>query len=301
MRHRAYQAPHDFWRVRQLLIETYPLTPVEWNWEIRRWEGWHTHRENPAEVAARHPEIHLWETDAGQLVGVVHPEGRGEVWLEIHPDYRDPLEENMLLWAEAHLPALNDDNRPQLDWFIFEYDTPRLHLAEKHGYQKTPWWGMSRRMRFGNKPLPAVNLAEGYTLRAITTEDSQRVADILNAGFGRTSHTAREFDRFAHESPSFRYDLHLVAETPEGLFASFVGVTYDEANHRGIFEPVCTHPDHVRRGLARALMVEGLHRLKALGAWDAYVGTGDMTAANQLYETMGFTEAYRSYLWRKVF
>ena len=43
------------------------------------------------------------------------------------------------------------------------------------------------------------------------------------------------------------------------------GVTYDEANRRGIFEPVVTHPDHRRRGLARALMLEGMRRARALG------------------------------------
>ena len=47
-------------------------------------------------------------------------------------------------------------------------------------------------------------------------------------------------------------------------------------------------------------MHEGLLRLKALGAVDATVDTGDMEAANALYTSIGFTEAYKGYSWRKV-
>ena len=44
---RPYQGTADFRRVRDLLIETYPLTPPGFNWEIRRWDGWLCHREDP--------------------------------------------------------------------------------------------------------------------------------------------------------------------------------------------------------------------------------------------------------------
>ena len=45
-------------------------------------------------------------------------------------------------------------------------------------------------------------------------------------------------------------------------------------------------------------MVEGLHRLKALDATDVSVDTGDMIPANRLYDSIGFTEAYREQEWR---
>ena len=126
------------------------------------------------------------------------------------------------------------------------------------------------------------------------------MADLLNAAFSRDFHTAAEYHVFVTQSPSFRNDLNLVAEEPDGSFAAHVGITYDGANRRGLYEPVCTHPRHQRRGLARTLMLDGLCRLKALGAADAYVDSGEKVAANCLYDAVGFTEAYRGYLWRKV-
>jgi hypothetical protein len=46
-------------------------------------------------------------------------------------------------------------------------------------------------------------------------------------------------------------------------------------------------------------MLEGFHRLRALGAFDATVDTGDAVPANAFYTAMGFTEAYRGCIWRK--
>jgi ribosomal protein S18 acetylase RimI-like enzyme len=80
-----------------------------------------------------------------------------------------------------------------------------------------------------------------------------------------------------------------------------VSMAYDEINHFGIFEPVCTHPDHRRKGLARSLMFEGMRRLRALGATVVCVETGDAVPANSLYAAVGFEEAYTGYIWRKIF
>jgi ribosomal protein S18 acetylase RimI-like enzyme len=145
-------------------------------------------------------------------------------------------------------------------------------------------------------------VAPGYTLRTTRPEDPaecQRMADLLNAAFGRDFHNAAEYHDFCRLAPSFRQDLDLVAVAPDGSFAAYVGIPYDDVNRRGIFEPVCTHPDHRRLGLAQALMQEGLRRLKALGAVDATVDTGNVLPANQLYDSLGFTEAYRGYAWHK--
>jgi mycothiol synthase len=52
------------------------------------------------------------------------------------------------------------------------------------------------------------------------------------------------------------------------------------------FEPVGTHPAHQRRGLGKAVMFEGLRRLKRMGATLAFVG-GFSPAANALYDSVG--------------
>jgi predicted N-acetyltransferase YhbS len=118
------------------------------------------------------------------------------------------------------------------------------------------------------------------------------MAALLNAAFGRSQHTAAEYMAFMRGSPSFSHDLNLVALAADDSFAAHVGVTYEPINRMAVFEPVCTHPDHLRKGLARSLIYEGMRRLRALGADSACVGSGDAEAANALYRACGFNEEY---------
>jgi predicted N-acetyltransferase YhbS len=299
VRQRPYHHETDFKRVRDFLIATFPLTPVGFNWEIRRWEGWCLYWEQLA--SPPWDQIHLWEDGGGQLVGVAHREGAGEAFLQLHPDYRH-LEAEMMAWAETHLAVPTDDGQQRrLHIFAQEYDVPRQRLLEQRGYEKQPWLGITWAIRVGERPYPTPQVPAKYHIRQTTLDDAQRIADVINAGFERSSHTAAPVSYFMRHSPTFRHDLDLVAEAPDGSFAAYVGVFYDEANKRGIFEPVCTAPAHRRLGLARALMLEGLHRLQNLGVKSAYLDTGDMVPANQLYEAVGFTEAYSGYVWRKLF
>lgn len=294
----------DFWRVQNLLIETYPITALGFNWDIRRWEGKRFYDAIPAWDPDFPPRVRLWEIEEGQLVGVVNPEGTGDAYLQLHPEYRH-LEDEMMAWAEEHLAAPTEDvSRRQLYIEAYEYDELRQQVLEQRCYEKTEHYGFTRRLRFTDQPVARPTIVEGYTLRATRADDSsddQRIADLLNAAFNRDFHNAIEYHNFTKFAPSFRRELDLVAIAPDGSFAAYVGIPYDETNRRGIFEPVCTHPDHRRRGLGKALMLEGLHRLKVRGALDATVGTGSMIPANRLYDSIGFTEKVRAYVWRKVF
>ena len=297
IRERPYRHETDFKKVWNLLVDTYPVTPPGFNWEIRRWEGWCFHNEPQKQHSW--DKIHLWETADGRLVGVVQPEGSGDAYLQLHPDFRF-LEDDLMAWAEANL-AVPEGDKQRLGIFAYGYDLPRQRLLAKRGFEKQSWWAVTWNMRVGKRPFPTPQVPPPYRIRTTTPNDYQRIADALNAGFERDFHTAAELRYFMTNAPSFRHDLDLAAEAPDGSFAAYVGVTYDEANKRGIFEPVCTAPEHRRNGLARALMLEGLHRLQALNAKSACLGTGDMVPANRLYEAVGFTEAYKGYVWRKLF
>ena len=299
---RPYRGDTDFWRIRQLCLDTCPITPVGWNWEIRRWEGQRFHNEDPAPDARWPAWIRLWETASGRLVGVAHPEGRlGEAFVQLHPDFRY-LEAEMVAWCEENLAAPAGEGGARLRMYVHDYDTPRRRLLAERGWAEDEEWGMMRRLRLGRRPVNVPEIPAGYTLRETRPDpaDDQGIADILNAAFGRSLHTAAEFRGFTRHAPSYRRDLDLVAEAAAGGFGAYVGSTWDPANRRGIFEPVCTHPEHRRRGLALTLMREGLCRLQALGATDAYVETGDMGPANGLYDAAGFTEAYRGHIWERL-
>ncbi len=301
---RPYRDDEDFWRVRDLLIETYPITLPDFNWDVRRWDGSRFYNKEPVWGTYWDGRVRLWETQGGRLVGAVHPDGEGMAFLQIHPDYRH-IESEMISWAESHIArAAEGGSQRRLTMFVYEYDTWRRHLLEQRGFEKTDDWGVIRRLRFGNKVLPPVEMPEGYTLRAARKDDPeehQQFADLLNAAFNRDFHNALELHTFRTMAPCYRADLDLFAVAPDGSLAANVGVIYIEQVRAGLYEPVCTHPDHRRRGLAQALMWEGMHRLKKMGATEVTVGTGTMVPANRMYESVGFPEIHKGYHWRKVF
>ena len=314
-----YRDERDWWRIRTLLVDTHPRVAAAWNWDIRRWDGHRFHREEPCSDEEMAATIGLWETPDGRLVAAVHPESSGDAFLELDPGFRF-LEPAMVGWAEEHLAGGPDEHgRRRLELWVLDDDTARIRLLQELGYEQEASGAWLRWLRFESTDVSGVSGAPGpmlvsdasgvpsvpepYLVRTTdsTDRDCARMADLLNLAFGRTVHTAREYRTFSDRSPSFEHALNLVAVGPGGSFAAHVGVTFDALNRHGIVEPVCTHPERRRAGLARVLLFEGLRRLQARGALTAQVDTGERVPANALYAACGFTEAHHMHGWSREF
>jgi GNAT superfamily N-acetyltransferase len=101
-------------------------------------------------------------------------------------------------------------------------------------------------------------------------------------------------------APLYRRDLDLVAVAADGSVASFCTIWFDDVTRTAYFEPVATVPAHRRHGLGKALLVEGLHRLKEMGCLVAFVG-GYSERANGLYSSVMGEEYDVSEPWEKKF
>lgn len=291
--HQATEA--DIHRIADFLVDTYRLNRYQHNWELRRWYGFVYYNEDDKRLSFL-PQVRLWEDD-GQIVGVVHPEYTGSAFFEIHPDYRH-LEPEMFTWAEANLSRTNDDGKNQLDFWLYDYDTTRQDLLRGNGYQQHEAHGFSRWVDM-NYAFDAFTVAEGYQIRGMqkTREDAEKMMALTAAAFGH-QHTFEMYLNFM-QSPNYEPELDIIAVAPDGTFVATSGFTIDTQNRIAQSEPVCTHPDHRRKGLARACILTGLRMLKDRGVERCYVGAGDNPAANKLYEVIGFIEAHKSNLWRK--
>ena len=127
-----------------------------------------------------------------------------------------------------------------------------------------------------------------------------RVA-VHRAAFDPSRVTEESYARVMAEWP-YRPDLDCVVVAPDGSFASYALGWIDEANRTGLLEPVGTHPDHRRRGLARAACRLALRQLRATGATKALVGSrGDAAypVPSLLYEAIGFRELTRSLIYAR--
>jgi predicted N-acetyltransferase YhbS len=301
VRSRRYDRRADVLRVRDLLSTTFSTAPRGLNWETRRWEGsnYYCTDAELADPSAWERLVQLWEMADGTLVGVAHADRDGWGCLQVHPDWR-ALEPEMIAWCEQHLSVPTEDStRRQLYVEVMDGDALREDLLAGRGYERLEG-GMANRWRSLDAPIVDAPVVPGYTVRGLRPgpDDRARLVALTNAAFGH-QHTTEMYANF-ERSPSYRHDLHLVAEASDGSFAALAGVTFDPIASLGTFEPVCTHPDHRRRRLALACMVEGLRRLRALGAAGAHVSTGLTNPSNHLYAAAGFTAVDTWHVWRRV-
>ena len=135
-------------------------------------------------------------------------------------------------------------------------------------------------------------LVDGFEIRPLQGENEHVArADAARLAFASTLepevHRAR-YLRFMR-SPAYVLGHDIVAVAPDGTIASFAIYWVDDELSLAQFEPVGTHPDFQRRGLARAVLHEGLARLAAAGIERARVMTGGANErAKSTYLATGF-------------
>jgi mycothiol synthase len=241
-------------------------------------------------------DIYLWDDPAspGRLLGwsLLSP-----TWstfdVYVQPELRGtPQAEAMYLWAEeraANLVRTSGADKLGMMWVSQGDDILDRHLRQR-GFQRkheTVYF-----LRSLEEELPRTILPDGFNVRSTRGEvEVEARAAAQYAAFDSSASFDRYVQRFTRfmRSPVYDPDLDIVAATPEGKIGAFCIVWPDSVNQVGLFEPVGTHPDYQRKGLGRAVMLEGLRRLQQRGMSRAMVCTGeDNLPGVKLYESMGF-------------
>lgn len=290
-----YRTDDDYCRIREFLSEVFRANGRrELCWQPYRFDYWRWHGIENLGQGSLETGVFIWETSAGRIGAVLHGESPGNVFLQVHPDCRSrQLEEEMISVAEANFPVLSRQGGLGLRVWVLEQDRVRREIVIRRGYVESSHVDYQRR-RDMSLPIPDVPVPEGYVVRSLGGDEDLPARGMVS---WKAFHPDESDDAFTgwkwyrniQRAPFYRRDLDLVAVAPDGELASFCTIWYDETNRTGSFEPVGTAPAHQRLGLARAVMHEGLHRLKRLGTDLAFVGSWN-EATHALYGSMGFTE-----------
>lgn len=294
---RPYRDEDDYWRIRQFLRDVYLRNGrTEHSWLPQRLDYWRFFGMPVLGDGALETDVFLWETPSGELASVLNSEARGWAYLQVDPELRTAeLEDEMLTVAEEKLRTIGKrTGRPVLVVAAQDGDALRTDLLARRGYERKVDWQECPRTRDLGLPIPDVRLPEGYPIRAMqpTDEDGRRRRRASWRAFHRDEPIDQAFAdssyRFIECEPLYRRDLDLVAEAPNGDIASFATVWYDDALRVCTFEPVGTAPEHQKRGLARAVIAEGMRRARDMGARTASVGGGGASnpEADRLYAVM---------------
>jgi ribosomal protein S18 acetylase RimI-like enzyme len=148
-------------------------------------------------------------------------------------------------------------------------------------------------------PIPASVLPDGFTIRAVEGVHEAEALGIVHSGAFGSTWTAETYGAVMR-TPGFHPDRELVVVAPDGRLAAFLIYWVDTVSGSGLFEPVGCHKDFQGRGLTKALMYEGMRRMKAHGLHTAVVNNVvENPAAAGLYRSVGFTPYQGIYDYKK--
>jgi len=247
--------------------------------------------------------FYVYEADGAiQAIIFIDPPRIASFNVMIAPAIRTAeLERRLLSWAEATEQGLMQAagiSKP-LGGEAMECDPARQEALRSLGYEATGEPAMMLTMRSLQTALPISMLPDGFSIRNLTGEaEAGWVIQAHSSAFG-SKWTVEDYVS-AMRTPGFEIERELVVVAPDGRCAAFLVYWLDPVTKTGLFEPVGCHSDFWRRGITRALMIEGMRRMIARGMTSAIVlHETDNPASTALYRSVGFTPKYAIFDFRK--
>ncbi len=234
-----------------------------------------------------------------EIVAITFCKPSGDCWMQIHPDHRSS-EKEIVLWLEKHRSKSSENIEPELRFRVDETDDKRIALLTELGYKNSGLEEYNRK-RSLDEPIPEYQLPDGFTIRSVDIEqDFVQYKKVQAAVFPHCSHMTERTARIYSTASFYNKDLDLVAVDNRGNFAAFCTIRMDPVSRIAELEPVGTHPNYRKLGLARSVICEGLRRLQKYHPSSLCIlGAAASEDANRLYDSVGFTEKTEVHLWSK--
>ncbi len=212
---------------------------------------------------------------------------------QVHPDHAGLVDE-VIDWYDDTAAGLDRTVLPSAG------DDFGLERWTAHGYTTDPaalgddgFWTQLNERDLTDVEQPV--LPAGFRFRTADEAGPEATVRAHVDAWAPSTYTAEGYAG-VRQTATYRGDLHILVEAPDGTMASSTIMWLDEANKTAEFEPVGTHPDYRRRGLARAMLLHGMQLARAAGATHmtvACLGAPGRPSARGLYYSVGFRELSR--------
>ena len=200
---------------------------------------------------------------------------------QVHPD-QFALVDDVIAWYEATAPGVERTVLPSAA------DSHAVRRWAAHGYEPDAPDAWSQLNERDLIDVEEPSLPAGFAFRTASEVSPEAVVQAHVDAWAPTSYTASSYEGL-RQAPGYRGDLHVLVEAPDGTMACSAIMWLDEVNETVEFEPVGTHPGYRRQGLARAMLLHGMHLATAAGARHATVACmGEPAPARELYYSVGF-------------
>lgn len=236
----------------------------------------------------------LWQ-DNGHVIGFAFVDEYNNLRFEVEAQSRSAqLEDEIMAWGIICVKKRNVQTSADhtLDAALRADHTWQIAMLERGGFVRAN----ERTLCFArslSEPLVPHAFPGGFSLRSVTGVDEvERLVTLHRAAFGTENMTVAQ--RLAiMQAPGYERELDLVAVTPEGELAAFCICSFEDetdGDRVGFTDPVGTHLDYQQRGLGKAIVTAGLHRLRDKGVSIVKLSTSSANIPMQrLAHSLGFT------------
>jgi mycothiol synthase len=241
---------------------------------------------------------HIWLRSDDIVLGYAYLNPANYLFFEtIDIPQRALLEAEMIQWGEAQLQQTIQTTHQSLALATTcaETNHQRISVLVAHGFVLQPDGTFDMR-RSLHLPLPHTILPTGFTIRALAGD--HEVADLvaLHQAAFQTRYLTLEDRHAMMHAPGYELNRDLVVIAPNGSLAAYCTcwVCSEENEGKdervGYTDPIATHPDVQRHGIARALLIASCQELADHGVDWACLSTSSRNSAMlRLAETVGFS------------
>jgi len=212
---------------------------------------------------------------------------------QVHPDHAGLVDE-VIDWYDATAPNLDRTVLPSAaDEFALERWAAHGYVTDAASLGDRGYWTQLNERDLTDVAAPV--LPNGFRFRTADETGPDAVVQAHVDAWAPSPYTAESYEG-VRRTTAYRGDLHVLVEAPDGTMASSTIMWFDEENKTAEFEPVGTHPGYRRLGLAKAMLLHGMHLARAAGATHATVaclGAPGHPQARGLYYSVGFRELSR--------
>jgi GNAT superfamily N-acetyltransferase len=207
---------------------------------------------------------------------------------QVHPDHAGLVDE-VIDWYDATAADLERTVLPSAA------DEFALTRWAAHGYETDPTssWTQLNERDLTDVAQPV--LPDGFRFRTADEAGPEAAVQAHLDAWAPSAYTAESYQG-VRQTAAYRGDLHVLVEAPDGTMAASTIMWLDEVNKTAEFEPVGTHPGYRRLGLARAMLLHGMHLARAAGATHmtvACLGASEHPQPREFYYSVGFRELSR--------
>lgn len=280
----------DFHKVRDFLVRINKDKVITPNFLWGRWEWMFS---LPYMDKSALSKIGIWEDEDKILALVTYEDASDYVFFCVDP-YYNHLKKDMMAYAKDKI--VNDS---KLHVIIDDNDRDLQCIAKKLGFRPTQDKQCTAMIDIDESI--EYHLPEGFSVKSLGEEcDLYKFNRCLYRGFNHgddvpVSDTIILDRKNSVSSPHLKRYLNMVVVAPNGDYASYCGIWYDESTNNALVEPVCTDPDYRMLGCGKAAVLEAVLRCSKLGAKQAYVGSNQ-----QFYYNIGFSPISTETWWELI-